>query len=659
MRVFAGQHLTAQRDADGAFLIRWDTPNSSINQHCEDLLAEWNLLLDKLEQWPRLTLVILASGKKGTFGRGWLFSDLDRLGNENRLAALTETWDAILNRWEKLPCPTLATIAGPCTDEAMDVAMACDYRVAYQSGSAQIGWTSSFRGWVPPPSTCRRLLSHAGIERFARLVILGQTLNATEACAWGLVNIAATGEEGLRNAINRLRQRAFLRGKIIRREPASWSVRAANCSQFCRNWIMRGLKRILDRITSLEHPIIGHAWKVIERSIHHPDWQDIDGSGSVNDLSKDTGGKWIRSARTSGQPVVSSSLVPKVGKVFLLGESSLEYDIARKALSDKIPVVVGAQSAEQLGRRVMRLGAEANVPPAAALKMIDGKLVSDLVRVTPSKQDIILGIPSAPEFDWVKWSREGALLMVDAKNSMDSGALLIRSLSGNHRSGWLELSEPDSLGLEWLTSLGFRAHSHCPSSSIWRVAGAWWAETLRAMAEGLDPFVIEQEARRIGFLQGPLADLSGNTCNLAWAERLVAPEDADLLARWREMLAKPSGVQTQSPKVVGWWAARRWRRRCGVKLSPLLQAMPNSARVASLGTRWMAAITMSCDMNDSRDSSGLATLEARVGWPVFRGPPWVALTAMGESLESIAMKLAKTFGQRFLALNDRFGKDGR
>ena len=53
MRVFAGQHLTAQRDADGAFLIRWDTPNSSINQHCEDLLAEWNLLLDKLEQIGR------------------------------------------------------------------------------------------------------------------------------------------------------------------------------------------------------------------------------------------------------------------------------------------------------------------------------------------------------------------------------------------------------------------------------------------------------------------------------------------------------------------------------------------------------------------------------------------------------------------------------
>ena len=657
MRVFAGQHLNAQRDADGAILVRWDTPNSAVNQPCEDFLAEWFLLLHKLEQWPRLTLVILASGKKGSFGKGWTSSDLERIGKDQRLETITQTWDAILNRWEKLPCPTLATLAGPCIDEAMDMALACDYRVAYQSGAAQFGWTSSFRGWSPPPSTHRRLLCQTGIERYVRLVILGQTLNANEGCDWGLVNISAKGEDGLRNAINRMRQKAFLRGKINRREPVAWGGRVANRSEFIRFWIKRGMKRVLDRITSLEHPVIAHAWGILDRSIRDPDWNDPEGTKAITDFAQDRGGFWIRAARSSFQNSQLSLQFQNIKKIILLGESSIEFEIARKALLEKIPVVVGAQSAEKLGRRVMRLGSEANVPPSAALKMIDGKILADLFKYTPSKQDIILGLPNSSGEDWTGWSQLGALLMLDAKSCVSSKELAIRSLVGKHRSGWIEFSRPDSSCSAWLESMGFRIIQSGSLNSIWRIAGAWWAETLRAMAEGLNPFVIEQEARRFGFLQGPLADLCRNANNLVWVEKLVSPEDAGLLTRWRDQFVEPNRDLAEQANVMGWWQARRWRKHSGVKLSPVLMAMPTSARVAALVSRWIATIVLSCDREDLKGSIGLSSLEARVGWPVFRGSPLDALNTFGETVDSVGIRLSSAFGERFIALAGSFRQD--
>lgn len=657
MRVFAGEHLTAQRDTDGAILVRWDTPNSVINLPSEDLLAEWELLLNKLACWPRLTLVILASGKKGAFGRGWSPPELARIGNNQRLAAITQAWEKILNRWESLPCPTLATLAGPCLDEALDIALACDYRVAYRSGSTQLGWTSVFRGWPPPPSTLRRLLCLAGIERYARLLILGQTVNATDACKWGLVNLSAQGEGGLRDAINTMKRKAFLGGKSLYREPDILGGKFARRWDFSRFWLRRGMKRVLDRSVSFDHPMVAYGWETLGRSIGDSNWQDSEAAKSVADLAEDRGGHWIRSARESCAFMVTSPIIPKITRVFLLGDSDLEFEIARRALIEKIPVTVGAQSAEDLGRRVMRLGTGPTLSPSAALQLIEGKIFAELSQNIASNQAVVLGLPISSGIDWAGWSRKSAILMADSRNTIPSDTLSIRSLIGKHRSGLVELPLSDSIGQPWLASLGFRTIQHGHPYSIWRVAGAWWAETLRAMAEGLDPFLIEQEARRYGFLKGPLTDLCENLQNLRWLEPLVSPADADLLARWREMVCNRSNDGIVQSKVVGWWKARRWRSRSGTKLSPVLQAMPVSARVAALGSRWIAAILLSCDREDAENPRGLSSLESRVGWPVFRGPPRVAMNSLGETMVSVGQKLAKTFGERFNGLVDEFAKD--
>ncbi|MFM7110839.1 MAG: hypothetical protein ACKO26_06820, partial [Planctomycetota bacterium] len=95
MAIFSGQHFTAQRDHDGTVIVRWDFLSSPINLATEDFVAEFEILIGKLETQKNIPLIMLASGKKGTFGRGWSGSDLFKLGETNRLANIMQSWDSL------------------------------------------------------------------------------------------------------------------------------------------------------------------------------------------------------------------------------------------------------------------------------------------------------------------------------------------------------------------------------------------------------------------------------------------------------------------------------------------------------------------------------------------------------------------------------------
>lgn len=651
MRIFAGQHLSAQRDGDGAIVIRWDTPGMAFNQPHEDLLAEWSLVLDRLAELPRLPLVMLASGKKGFFGRGWSPDALHQLGTTGKLATMTEAWDGILERLESLPCPTLVASAGPCLDEAFDLAMACDYRLAYQDSGSVFGWTSQTRGWCPPPSTLKRVVSHAGIEFCCRLLILEEQLDAARALRWGLVSATASGEADLRGAVESLRKKAFLEGKPPRREPPRLMARIMNRSPFWRGWMLRGMKRVLDRLVCPELPVGAHQWRSLERAVTDPGWTDSDALGALRLLAEDAGAAWIRQTRATVRHTTQAIREPAVTRVVLLGNAPWEVEVARRALLNKVPVVVGAANAEELGRRVMRLGADKQVPSAAVLTMVQGRLITDLARNASLPRDAVIGATGALG---ETWAQHASLHVVDATNP-SSGSIIGRSLHGAHRNGWIELQgEPGSAEC-WLNSWGFRVMSVEPGSgSIWKTAAAWWTESLRALAEGLSPGMIEHEASLFGFLKGPLADLCDNVSNLVWVVDEASEHDKDVLIKWKEI----AGPILQKPREagslpIGWRLTRRWRRQCGLQVSPLVRSLPVSARLAGLRSRWIATV-VSAEMSNRnwlRDPGAyLAALESRVGWPVFRGPPHVALAAAGETMPVLGARLVRLFGERYAGL---------
>jgi hypothetical protein len=411
------------------------------------------------------------------------------------------------------------------------------------------------------------------------------------------------------------------------------------------------MKRVLDRLVCPEMPIGAYQWRNMERARLESDWTDGEVMGSMRQLALDPGSVWIRQTRVIARISTASGHVPNVRRIVLLGNAPWEVETARRALANKVSVVVAAGNEEELGRRVMRLGSGNQVPAATILKLVQGRLIADLARNEALVDDVVVGDTNLLG---VAWARKSLLQVADA-SSRSIGSVTCRSLLGAHRHGWLELPIESGGVQSWLNSLGFRVATVKPgSSSVWKVTAAWWAESLRALAEGVSPYMIENEARLFGFLKGPLSDLCDNMANLEWVTEIASETDRIVLKRWMEIAArfirKPKEVGQLS---IGWLLTRRWRNQSKLQMSPLVRSLPVSARVAGLRSRWIATVISSglFVQEQSKESAEyLSVLEAAVGWPVFRGPPLVALADSGETVSVLGVRLVRLFGDRYSGL---------
>ncbi len=132
--------------------------------------------------------VILLRGESGAFGAGL---DLGEVAADPAAAAATAALgQRVAGRLAALDAITVADIDGPCLGGALELALACDVRIAAGSATTRLGFPQVPCGAVPCWGGTVRVPRLVGLARALDLFLSGRKLSAAQARAIGLVQYA-------------------------------------------------------------------------------------------------------------------------------------------------------------------------------------------------------------------------------------------------------------------------------------------------------------------------------------------------------------------------------------------------------------------------------------------------------------------------------------
>jgi enoyl-CoA hydratase/carnithine racemase len=189
--------------------------NGPLNLVVRPLLRALNAGIARLAADPEVRCVILHGGEARAFCAGSDIKEFEHLrdsASEDKI--LFE--DMVLRNLARLPMPTIAALDGPALGGGLELALACDLRVARRGVS--LGLTESRLGGLAGSGSVR-LARLVGPARAKEMLFSGDVITAEQALAWGLVNrIAGEGSalEAAREWAEVISQRGPLSNRLAK-----------------------------------------------------------------------------------------------------------------------------------------------------------------------------------------------------------------------------------------------------------------------------------------------------------------------------------------------------------------------------------------------------------------------------------------------------------
>jgi enoyl-CoA hydratase/carnithine racemase len=186
--------------SEGGHLARVTIDNAAkLNTLNRALMVEIVETVERLEADPELRLVILRGAGERAFVGGADIGELATLNPDSARDFITLVHRSC-DGFRRLPVPVIARVDGYALGAGLELAAACDLRVA--SDRAQFGMPE-VRVGIPSVVEAALLPQLVGHGRARRLLLTGEMIGAADALAWGLVDVVAPPAE-LDAAVERL-----------------------------------------------------------------------------------------------------------------------------------------------------------------------------------------------------------------------------------------------------------------------------------------------------------------------------------------------------------------------------------------------------------------------------------------------------------------------
>ena len=212
--------LRLEIDSNKIAWLVFDTPDSRVNLLDSRLMRCLDQRLAELESriatgYP--VAVILWSGKPGTFIAGADVNEIALIEDEVDGRLKSAAGQRIFRRLERLGVPKIAAIDGACLGGGLELALACDWRVASDSRKTTLGLPEVRLGLIPGFGGSVRLPRLIGIQRALSMILTGRSVSARTAHRYGLVD-QVFPREGFRAYVATVALDAVL-GRVERLQP--------------------------------------------------------------------------------------------------------------------------------------------------------------------------------------------------------------------------------------------------------------------------------------------------------------------------------------------------------------------------------------------------------------------------------------------------------
>lgn len=193
--------FTLDKRPDGVAVLTLDLPGEKVNKLTTRVMEELSGILDTIAADREIKALVITSAKRGTFIAGADIAEIRDITDAARGEELSRRGQAMLQKIENLPIPTVAAIQGACLGGGFELALACSHRVVSDDPRTSLGLPEVKIGIIPGFGGTQRLPRLAGLTNALAMITTGGSVPAKKARRLGLADQVVHNEHLLDAAI--------------------------------------------------------------------------------------------------------------------------------------------------------------------------------------------------------------------------------------------------------------------------------------------------------------------------------------------------------------------------------------------------------------------------------------------------------------------------
>lgn len=172
----------------GVFELGFDTPEKKVNVLNSETLSEFEKILDECYQDRSIEVLIIRSLKPNVFIAGADIKEIEDLKDPREATDKARAGQKILQKIHKAPFVTLAAIDGVALGGGLELALACEFRVASDSSRTQLGLPEVNLGIIPGFGGTQRLPRLIGLIPALEIILQGKSVDHQKAYRLKLID---------------------------------------------------------------------------------------------------------------------------------------------------------------------------------------------------------------------------------------------------------------------------------------------------------------------------------------------------------------------------------------------------------------------------------------------------------------------------------------